>query len=240
MLRFSILLGSAPEDYRQKKIEDMFNFLDSKRNKGDSIVTFANGISEMMLELVLDNSIKQLASNCHSRARAKPSVIVHGNLSLQEDCRLKPDNDVNVKSNDDTNVKNGNDSLSHSATQSCHSELDSESTNSRHFEAKPKNLFLQKMFRVAQHNGLLLYTCTLQPVGDGEESFWLGGEEIRRDVILHYQELAAECGIDMQVVFDFDSEMVSEEELGWEEVIEPVEIAKQENFHEAKERYEII
>lgn len=128
MPRFSVLLGSSPEDYRQKKIEEMFDFLDSKRNAGDSIVTFANGISEMMLEMVMDNSVKQ-----------------------------NPDS-------------------------------------------------------------ILLYICTLRPVAESEKSFWLGGEEIRRDVISHYQTLAAECGIDMRVVFDSDSEMVSEEKLGWEKV----------------------
>lgn len=127
MLRFSILLGSAPEDFRQKKLEDMYDFLSSK-NGGRGVVTFANGISELMLEMVLDNSLKQ-----------------------------NPDS-------------------------------------------------------------ILLYICTLQPIGDDEKSVWLGGEEIRRDVISHYQTLAAECGIDMQVVFDSDSDMVREEELGWEEV----------------------
>lgn len=127
MPRFSVLLGSSPEDYRQKKIEEMFDFLDSKRNAGDSIVTFANGISEMMLEMVMDNSVKQ-----------------------------NPDS--------------------------------------------------------------ILLLCTLRPVAESEKSFWLGGEEIRRDVISHYQTLAAECGIDMRVVFDSDSEMVSEEKLGWEKV----------------------
>lgn len=129
MSRFSILLGSASEDFRQKKLEDMFDFLDSKRNAGDnSIVTFANGISEMMLEMVMDNSVRQ-----------------------------KPDS-------------------------------------------------------------ILLYICTLQPVRDDEKSVWLGGEEIRRDVISHYQKLAAECGIDMQVIFDFDTEMVKEEKLGYEKL----------------------
>lgn len=140
MPRFSVLLGSSPEDYRQKKIEEMFDFLDSKKSAGDSIVAFANGISEIMLEMVLDNSVKQ----------------------------------------------------------------------------KPGSIFL--------------YICTLQTVGESEESIWLGGEEIRKDVIEHYQELAAECGIDMQVIFDSDSEMVSEDELGWEKVIEPVEITTQETL----------
>lgn len=128
MSRFSILLGSASEDFRQKKLEEMFDFLESKRSSGDSIVTFANGISELMLEMVLDNSMKQ-----------------------------NPDS-------------------------------------------------------------ILLYICTLQPVAENEKTIWLRGEEIRRDAISHYQTLAAECGIDMQVLFDSDSEMVSEEELGYEKL----------------------
>ena len=145
MAKFAILLGDAPEDFRQKKIEDMFDFLDSKRNKGDSIVTFANGISEMMLELVLDNSLKQLAEEVVEPAET---------------------------------TSNG------------------------------------KM------NSILLYICTSQPVAERENSIWLGGEEIRRDVIEHYQELARECGIDMQVVMEDDSEILNEKELGWEKTID--------------------
>lgn len=133
---YALLLGSAPEDYRQKKIEEMFDFLDSKKNAGDSIVTFANGISELMLEAVLGNSLRQ-----------NPSSI-------------------------------------------------------------------------------LLYICTLRPIGDGEKSIWLGGEEIRCDVVSHYQKAAEDCGIDMQVVFDFDVEVVAEEEIGWEDVSESVGITK--------------
>lgn len=121
MTLYAILIGSAPEDFRQKKLEDMSDFLNSKNGRR-GVVTFANGITEQMLEMVLDNSMKQ-----------------------------NPDS-------------------------------------------------------------ILLYLCTLQPVGDDEKSVWLGGEEIRRDVISHYQTLAAECGIDMQVIFDSDRELVSEEE----------------------------
>lgn len=127
MTRYAILLGSAPEDFIQKKLEDISDFLNSKNGRR-GVVTFANGITEQMLEMVLDNSMKQ-----------------------------NPDS-------------------------------------------------------------ILLYLCTLQPVGDDENSLWLGGEEIKCDVISHYQTLAAECGIDMQVIFDSDRELVSEEELGWEEV----------------------
>ena len=134
MKRFFILLGSAPKDYRQKKIEEMFDFLDSRKISGDSIITFSNGITELMLEMVLDNSLRQ-----------NPGSI-------------------------------------------------------------------------------LLYICMLRPVGDNEKSIWLGGEEIRRDIVKHYQKLAAECEIDMQVVFDFGSEVLTEEELGYEKVVEPVGI----------------
>lgn len=128
MTRYAILLGDAPEDFRQTKIEDMFDFLSSKdeENRG-GVVTFPNGISEMMLELVLDNTFKQ----------------------------------------------------------------------------NPKQI--------------LLYICAQSPVKDSDKSLWLGGEEIRRDVIEHYQRLATEAGIDLQVVMDWCKDLASEEELGYEE-----------------------
>lgn len=71
----------------------------------------------------------------------------------------------------------------------------------------------------------------MQPVEDDEKSFWLGGEEIRCDVISHYQMLAAESGIDFQVIFDSDSKLVSEEELGWEEVSKQTTVDRKQNFH---------
>ena len=60
MNRYAILLGDAPEDFRQTKIEDMFDFLESQDGeRHGGVVAFPNGISEMMLELVLENSFKQ-------------------------------------------------------------------------------------------------------------------------------------------------------------------------------------
>ncbi len=173
MTKFTLLLGSAPEDFRQKKIEEMFGFLDSKRNKGDSIVTFANGISELMLEAVLNNSMKQLAN------------VGHFELA---DFRCRP-----------------------------HSDSESNKEMLKQVQHDGISKFQSDGFR--KYNSIFLYICTLQPVEENEKSIWLGGEEIRRDVILHYQGLATECGIDMQVIFDSDSEMASEEELGWEDVI---------------------
>lgn len=60
MIRFSLLLGSAPEGYRQKKIEDMFDFLEAADPENRSgIAAFPNGISEAELEMVLENSLRQ-------------------------------------------------------------------------------------------------------------------------------------------------------------------------------------
>lgn len=132
MSRFAILLGDAPEDFRQKKLEDMFNFLDSKRNAGDSIVTFANGISEMMLEMVLDNSIKQLAdavvepavsgprrsietssrNECHSKLVSESTRTRHPEFisgSVKE--MLTEGAKQHVQHDDTVNVKGVNDSL---------------------------------------------------------------------------------------------------------------------------------
>lgn len=130
MTSYAILLGSAPEHFRQTKIEDMFDFLESKDGeRRGGIVAFPNGISEIMLEMVLDNSLRQ----------------------------------------------------------------------------NPKQI--------------LLYICTLSPVKDDEKSVWLCGEEIRRDVIEHYQTLAKKTGVDFQVVFDCCKDIASEEELGYEKAV---------------------
>lgn len=137
LLRYAILCGSAPEDFRQKKLVEMSDFLQEK--KGiicDSVVTFPSGISEMTLEILLDNSFNQ----------------------------------------------------------------------------NPKSLYL--------------YFCTLSPTKDDDFSFWLNGDEIRKEVIEYYQKLAKDLGIDMQVVMDSDSVMLSEDELGWERVENMREFSK--------------
>ncbi len=200
MTRYAILLGSAPDAFRQKKIEEMFYFLDSKRTVGDSIVTFANGISEIMLEMILDNSVKQLAE-----AGVEP---VETTKLQARHCDSEQSEAEAILENSEQNAR--------------HPELDSGSSN--------KVVSMNSTTANDKKNSIFLYICTLQPVGESEKAIWLGGEEIRRDVILHYQELATECGIDMQVIFDSDSEVMSDEELGWEKVIEPVEITKQENL----------
>ena len=65
---------------------------------------------------------------------------------------------------------------------------------------------------------VLLYFCTETPVTAAEESLWLCGNEIRKDVIDYYCQLAEKCGIDFQVIYDCDRELISEDELGYEKV----------------------
>lgn len=128
MTRYALLCGSAPNDYRQKKLNDLFESLIEKA--GCHMTCLANGIDELMLEYAMNN-------------------ILDGNAGDEA-------------------------------------------------------------------SGVLLYFCTEKPVSDNEEIFWLGGNEIRKDVIEYYQDLAEKCDVDFQVIYDWDGEMVSEEELGWE------------------------
>ena len=62
---------------------------------------------------------------------------------------------------------------------------------------------------------LLLYICTSSPVSDSDEIIWLGGEEIRKDVIRHYASL---LGNSFQVIYDSDRKEISEAELGYERI----------------------
>ena len=56
MNKYAVIIGEAPEDYRMKKTEEMYDFLRS--DKGGSIpsgniIGFPQGVSELMLEAVL-------------------------------------------------------------------------------------------------------------------------------------------------------------------------------------------
>ena len=130
MTRYAILCGSAPDDFRQKKLNDLF---DSLIEKADWHVTcLANGTDELMLEYALNN-------------------ILDGNAGEEA-------------------------------------------------------------------SGVMLYFCTETPVTTAEESLWLCGKEIRKDVVEYYSQLAKKCEIDFQVIYDCDRELISEEELGYEKV----------------------
>ena len=53
MTRYALLCGSAPNDFRQKKLEDLHNELLKK--DGYHVTCFANGIDELTLEYALNN-----------------------------------------------------------------------------------------------------------------------------------------------------------------------------------------
>lgn len=147
MARYALLCGSAPDDFRQKKVAEMHDFLASKAGENipeEHITIFPNGVSELVLECALSN-------------------LFDGVCAVADD-----------------EVGSGKD--------------------------------------VEEITNVLLYFCTEKAVSDFEQSFWLGGEEIRRSVIAYYANLANECGIEMQLMWDSDSELVSEEILGYERV----------------------
>ena len=54
--------------------------------------------------------------------------------------------------------------------------------------------------------------------GVGVEVVRLGSDEVRKDVIAYYAELAEKLEIGFRVVYAADSELVSDEELGYERV----------------------
>ena len=65
---------------------------------------------------------------------------------------------------------------------------------------------------------ILLYICTKDPVSDSSDTIWAGGEEIRKDVITHYQNLAKDMEIDFQLLYDVCKDIVSEDSLGYEKL----------------------
>ncbi len=75
-------------------------------------------------------------------------------------------------------------------------------------------------------NGLLngddeavkLYFFTQKPLEKDAQTLWLGNEEIRLDVIGYYRELAKKIDVTLTVVYESDSDFVSEESLGYEKI----------------------
>lgn len=145
MKKYAILCGSAPSDYRQKKLEEKYDFLETKEGfEPGSIVSFPNGVSELFLESVINESFDKA--------------------------------------------------------------VDDESDSGKVF------LYLFAKSE-ADLNSVLSDSCV-----EGVEVVRLGDNEIRKEVLAYYADLAEKQDIDFQVVYDFDSEFISETELGFEKV----------------------
>ena len=169
MLKYAILCGSAPKDYRQKKLLDKYDSLIGTAAKDDfaekveavcgekegfvqeeKIVLFPNGLSELLLETVLNNIIEEVSAGdgIDEATEDVDEVLLY--FCTQKEADL-------------------NTELSDSA-------------------------------------------CP------GVEVVRLGEDEVRKEVIAYYTELAAQLGVRLRVVYETDGELVSEEELGWEKV----------------------
>lgn len=66
---------------------------------------------------------------------------------------------------------------------------------------------------------IFLYFCTESPLSDADTNIWLCKNEIRKDILQFYVNLAEKCDVDFQIVYDSDREFVSEEKIGYERVL---------------------
>lgn len=131
MKRFAFLCGSAPENFSQKKLAEMHDFLISDTGGAwceKEIVEFPNGINEFLLECALNNAIEQEHSN-----------------------------------------------------------------------------------------RVFLYICTERPVEEKDLTFWLGNEQIQKDIISHFESIS-NSDFDFQVIYDVCSDFISDEVRGYENV----------------------
>lgn len=91
MKYYALLLGSAPEGFRQKKLNEMRDFLASEKGgkwAKSGIVSFPNGASEKTLKTILEN-IKNEIENAKREASAYENLSnflqISKNESLQNE-----------------------------------------------------------------------------------------------------------------------------------------------------------
>ncbi|MBQ4378003.1 MAG: hypothetical protein IJR39_13005 [Treponema sp.] len=145
MKKYAILCGSAPNDYRQKKLEKKYDFLETKEGfEPGSIVSFPNGVTELFLESTLNEAFDKATDDDSDSGKVFLYLFA------------KTEADLNAELSD---------------------------------------------------------SCV-----EGVKVVRLGNNEIRKEVLAYYADLAEKQEIDFLVVYDFDSEFISEEELGFEKV----------------------
>lgn len=145
MKKYAILCGSAPNDYRQKKLEEKYDFLETKEGfEPGSIVSFPNGVSELFLESILNESFDKAADDESDSGKVVLYIFAKTEADLKSE---------------------------------------------------------------------LSDSCV-----EGVEVVRLGDNEIRKEVLAYYADLAEKQEIDFQVIYDYDDEFITEEELGFEKV----------------------
>ena len=145
MKKYAILCGSAPNDYRQKKLEKKYDFLETKEGfEPGSIVSFPNGVTELFLESTLNEAFDKATDDDSDSGKVFLYLFA------------KTEADLNAELSD---------------------------------------------------------SCV-----EGVKVVRLGNNEIRKEVLAYYADLAEKQEIDFQIVYDFEGEFISEEELGFEKV----------------------
>ena len=86
--------------------------------------------------------------------------------------------------------------------------------NEAMFEPILKNAFEKHIDKI------LLYICTLEPIKDSNKTIKLGNYRISKDYLENCQKLAECKGITLSIEYDICSDLVSEEELGFEKVVQ--------------------
>ena len=75
MNKYAIFIGDAPENYRMKKIEDMYDFLQTTQGgtiPRSNIIGFPNGISELFLEATIDRCMNEETKASSYTSAQKP------------------------------------------------------------------------------------------------------------------------------------------------------------------------
>lgn len=168
MNRYVILCGSAPNDFRQKKLIKKYDFLISDEGNAipaGLIVIFPNGVPELLLEATLNDVLDKAAGEKDGSA---------------------PDGST------------------------------SESPCAGANEVTTDEILL---YICAQTKEDLDALSEYEAVGFGRlPVVRLGGEEIRKEVIEYYEDLAHKTGVSLRVEYEADDDFIAEEELGWEKV----------------------
>ena len=78
MSHYALILGSAPEGFRQKKLEDMWISLESGGCYAPgNILAFPNGVNELFLESVLNETIDKLCDADSEEGKSNGGIFLY-------------------------------------------------------------------------------------------------------------------------------------------------------------------
>ena len=176
----AILCGSAPKGFRQRKVEDKYDFLMSiagGKCEPESIVVFPCGVNELFLEGLLNDAFENAAD-------------------------AEDDGD-----------------------DACGTELADASAEAAPFADDEASLNVDD----GTMGQVLLYLCARTETDlsaelsdcavPGVEVVRLSEDEVRKEVIAYYADLAEKMGVDFRVEYAWDGEFLRKEELGYEPVL---------------------